>query len=41
MTSYSGYITVNKTYNSNIFFWFFPAKVGPQQCPHRTLVLKS
>ncbi|XP_014368489.2 venom serine carboxypeptidase-like [Papilio machaon] len=23
-TSYSGYLTVNKTYNSNMFFWFFP-----------------
>ncbi|KAG8514732.1 putative serine carboxypeptidase CPVL, partial [Galemys pyrenaicus] len=23
--SYAGYITVNKTYNSNLFFWFFPA----------------
>ncbi|CAH2104266.1 unnamed protein product [Euphydryas editha] len=22
--SYSGFITVNKTYNSNIFFWYFP-----------------
>lgn len=25
--SYSGYFTVNKEYNSNLFFWFFPAKV--------------
>jgi len=25
--SYSGYFTVNETYNSNMFFWFFPAKV--------------
>lgn len=23
--SYSGFITVNETYNSNLFFWFFPA----------------
>ncbi len=23
--SYSGLITVNETYNSNLFFWFFPA----------------
>lgn len=23
--SYSGFITVNKTTNSNTFFWFFPA----------------
>lgn len=27
--SYAGYLTVNKKYNSNLFFWFFPAlKVG-------------
>ncbi|ETE69371.1 putative serine carboxypeptidase CPVL [Ophiophagus hannah] len=26
--SYSGYLTVNMTYNSNLFFWFFPAQVG-------------
>ena len=25
--SYSGYFTVNKTFNSNLFFWFFPAEV--------------
>lgn len=24
LESYSGYVTVNKTYNSNMFFWFFP-----------------
>lgn len=23
--SYAGYLTVNKQYNSNLFFWFFPA----------------
>ncbi|KAI4811865.1 hypothetical protein KUCAC02_014737 [Chaenocephalus aceratus] len=23
--SYAGYLTVNKKYNSNLFFWFFPA----------------
>lgn len=27
--SYAGYLTVNQKYNSNLFFWFFPAlKVG-------------
>eukprot|EP00058_Branchiostoma_floridae_P000393 XP_002585881.1 hypothetical protein BRAFLDRAFT_110967 [Branchiostoma floridae] len=26
--SYSGYLTVNKAYNSNLFFWFFPALVS-------------
>lgn len=25
--SYSGFLTVNKEYNSNMFFWFFPAMV--------------
>lgn len=28
--SYAGYLTVNRKYNSNLFFWFFPAlMVGP------------
>ncbi len=27
LESYSGYLTVNKQYNSNLFFWFFPAMV--------------
>ncbi|XP_008259795.2 probable serine carboxypeptidase CPVL isoform X3 [Oryctolagus cuniculus] len=31
--SYAGYITVNKTYNSNLFFWFFPAQVQPEDAP--------
>lgn len=26
--SYAGYLTVNKKYNSNMFFWFFPAQVN-------------
>ncbi|CAF0818939.1 unnamed protein product [Adineta ricciae] len=26
--SFSGYLTVNKQYNSNMFFWFFPAQNG-------------
>ncbi len=26
--SFSGFLTVNKKYNSNIFFWFFPALVS-------------
>ncbi|CAH1980104.1 unnamed protein product [Acanthoscelides obtectus] len=25
LSSYSGYFTVDKRYNSNLFFWFFPA----------------
>lgn len=28
VSSYSGYLTVNKAYNSNLFFWFFPAMVS-------------
>lgn len=27
LKSYSGFLTINKTTNSNSFFWFFPAKV--------------
>lgn len=27
--SYSGYFTVNKTYDSNIFFWYFPVEKKP------------
>ena len=26
-TSFTGYFTVNEEYNSNIFFWYIPAKV--------------
>ena len=28
--SYSGFITVDKSHNSNMFFWFFPATVSVQ-----------
>ncbi|XP_054847402.1 probable serine carboxypeptidase CPVL [Eublepharis macularius] len=31
--SYSGYLTVNKTHNSNLFFWFFPAQKQPENAP--------
>uniref|UniRef100_UPI00398EB001 probable serine carboxypeptidase CPVL isoform X2 n=1 Tax=Pristiophorus japonicus TaxID=55135 RepID=UPI00398EB001 len=31
--SYSGYLTVNKTCNSNLFFWFFPAQTLPENAP--------
>ncbi|EDK98695.1 probable serine carboxypeptidase CPVL isoform 2 precursor [Mus musculus] len=31
--SYAGYITVNQTYNSNLFFWFFPARMQPEDAP--------
>jgi vitellogenic carboxypeptidase-like protein len=26
--SYSGFFTVNKQFDSNLFFWFFPAEVS-------------
>uniref|UniRef100_A0A8C4TGZ3 Probable serine carboxypeptidase CPVL n=1 Tax=Erpetoichthys calabaricus TaxID=27687 RepID=A0A8C4TGZ3_ERPCA len=29
--SYAGYLTLNKTYNSNLFFWFFPAQSKDMQ----------
>lgn len=28
VSSYSGYFTVDKKYNSNLFLWFFPAMVS-------------
>ncbi|KAI2807022.1 hypothetical protein BLOT_008984 [Blomia tropicalis] len=31
--SYSGYFTINKEYNSNTFFWFFPAMNGKTDVP--------
>ena len=31
--SYSGFITVNKTTNSNLFYWFFPAENGNLSAP--------
>ncbi|CAF3370797.1 unnamed protein product [Rotaria sp. Silwood2] len=31
--SFSGYLTVNKQYNSNMFFWFFPAQNGDKNAP--------
>jgi vitellogenic carboxypeptidase-like protein len=31
--SFSGYLTVNKEYNSNMFFWFFPAQNGNTSAP--------
>jgi hypothetical protein len=27
VTSFSGYLTVNKKFDSNLFLWFFPAEV--------------
>ncbi|XP_032691604.1 venom serine carboxypeptidase [Odontomachus brunneus] len=33
VSSYSGYLTVNKAYNSNLFFWFFPAAHNPKTAP--------
>ncbi|XP_022090737.1 probable serine carboxypeptidase CPVL isoform X2 [Acanthaster planci] len=31
--SYSGFLTVNRDYNSNMFFWFFPAQLNPEHAP--------
>ncbi|CAG0917791.1 unnamed protein product [Notodromas monacha] len=31
--SYSGFITVNKTCDANLFFWFIPAKNSPESAP--------
>lgn len=31
--SYSGYFTVNPEYNSNLFFWYFPALNNPETAP--------
>ncbi|CAH1392264.1 unnamed protein product [Nezara viridula] len=33
VTSYSGYLTVNKTFNSNLFFWYFPSEADPKNAP--------
>lgn len=30
---YSGFFTVNKTTNSNMFFWYFPAQNDPDNAP--------
>lgn len=31
--SYAGFITVNETFNSNMFFWFFPAQLNSANAP--------
>eukprot|EP00092_Neocalanus_flemingeri_P007452 GFUD01008048.1.p1 GENE.GFUD01008048.1~~GFUD01008048.1.p1 ORF type:complete len:467 (-),score=127.97 GFUD01008048.1:70-1470(-) len=31
--SYSGFLTVDKPNNSNMFFWFFPAEEDPENAP--------
>lgn len=31
--SYSGYLTVNKHFKSNMFFWYFPAALEPTTAP--------
>ena len=31
--SYSGFLTVNYTSNSNLFFWYFPAENGNKSAP--------
>ncbi|GAB6021025.1 hypothetical protein CHUAL_003662 [Chamberlinius hualienensis] len=31
--SYSGFFTVDPIYNSNMFFWYFPAELDPETAP--------
>lgn len=31
--SYAGFLTVNSTYNSNLYFWFFPAEQNANTAP--------
>ncbi|XP_062128401.1 venom serine carboxypeptidase-like [Drosophila sulfurigaster albostrigata] len=31
--SYAGFLTVNNAYNSNLFFWYFPAEQQPENAP--------
>lgn len=31
--SFSGFLTVNETYNNSLFFWFFPAKSKAAEAP--------
>ena len=31
--SYSGFLTVDKPNNGNMFFWFFPAEENPESAP--------
>ncbi|XP_030373819.1 venom serine carboxypeptidase [Scaptodrosophila lebanonensis] len=31
--SYAGYLTVDPNYNSNMFFWYFPAEQDPDNAP--------
>nr|CAD7574031.1 unnamed protein product [Timema californicum] len=33
IASYSGFFTVNKQFNSNLFFWFFPAEMNYEEAP--------
>ena len=37
--SYAGFFTVNETYNSNMYFWFFPSIVSSNV--HYVYVCKS
>ncbi len=33
LTSYSGFLTINSTAASHLFFWFFPAASGNSSAP--------
>lgn len=33
LPNYSGYFTVNEQFSSNLFFWYFPARLDPKNAP--------
>jgi hypothetical protein len=33
VASHAGFLTVNKLFNSNMFFWYFPAAFKPETAP--------
>ena len=33
MESYAGFFKVNETYNSHLYFWFFPSQSKPSEDP--------
>lgn len=39
--SYSGFLTVNQTFDANMFFWFFPARAHSKLSPVRHFELDS
>ena len=39
--SYSGFLTVDKNYDSNMFFWFVPATVSTKNISYKKLDFKN